>query len=92
MANKEHPFSITALKSKAQVVRQVACEQGLAFDEEAVAGEDDALRFNFAPVDDVTSRKFLSSIPRGVYYFRAIVVGSSLPNDVAKVLGPPFSS
>jgi hypothetical protein len=55
--HKLRPAVITAFKSKAHLIRQVALEQGLSFDETPV-GEGDVIRFSFKPMDDATSHNY----------------------------------
>jgi len=72
---KLRPAGIVALKSKAHLVRQVALEQGLSYDETPVPGEHNVIRFSFQPMDDATSRKLVSAIPREAFARRAIIGG-----------------
>jgi hypothetical protein len=45
MTNPKHkPAVMRVLKSKANVVRQIASEQGTSYDETSVSGEDDVIR------------------------------------------------
>jgi hypothetical protein len=76
---KLRPAGIVALKSKAHLVRQVALEQALSYEEIPVAEEDDVIRFSFEPMDDATTRKLVFAIPREAFARRAIIGGGPPP-------------
>jgi hypothetical protein len=78
-STKLRPAGIVALKSKAHLVRQVASENGVSFDETPVPGEDNVIRFSFEPMDDDTTRKLAFAIPREAYAHRAIFDGGAPP-------------
>jgi hypothetical protein len=80
---KHRPAGIVALKSKAHLVRQVALEHGISYDENPVPGEDNVIRFTFEPMEDATTRKLVFSIPREAYARRAIF-GDGPPPGVLK--------
>lgn len=69
---KPTPAGIVAPKSKAHLVRQVASEQGISYEEMPVPDRDDLIRFSFAPMDDATTRKLVFAIPREAYAYRAV--------------------
>jgi len=73
------PAVITALKSKAHLVRQVASELGFLYDEGSVTGRDDLVRFSFKQMDDDASRKLAAVMPTEVYAYSAIVGGGPPP-------------
>ena len=81
---KLRPAGIVALKSKAHLVRQVALEQGVSFDETPVPGENNVIRFSFQPMDDTTSRKLVMAIPREAFARRAIIGGGPPPGIIKK--------
>jgi hypothetical protein len=70
------PAGIVALRSKAHLVRQVALELGISYDEAPVPGEDNVIRFSFEPIDDATTRKLAFAIPREAYARSATFVGN----------------
>jgi hypothetical protein len=74
---------IVALKSKAHLVRQVALEQGISYDETPVLGDDNVIRFSFQPMDDASTHKLAFAIPREAYARRAIF-GDGPPPGVRK--------
>jgi hypothetical protein len=82
--HKPRPAVITALKSKAHLIRQVALEQGISFDETPVTGEDDVIRFSFKPMDDATSHKLVMAIPRDAFARRAVIGGGPPPGVFKK--------
>jgi hypothetical protein len=73
MTNAKHtrPAVITAVSSKAHLVRQVAAELGLIYEELSVPGRDGLTKFTFSEIDDETTRKLVTSIPRDAYAYRA---------------------
>jgi hypothetical protein len=79
---KLRPAGIVALKSKAHLVRQVALEQGVSYDETPVPGEDNAVRFSFQPMDDATSRKLIMAMPREAFARHAIIGGGPPPGII----------
>jgi hypothetical protein len=78
-STKLRPAGIVALKSKAHLVRQVASENGVSYEETTVPGEDDVIRFSFEPMDDTTTRKLVFAIPREAYARSAIFGGRAPP-------------
>ncbi|KQW45301.1 MULTISPECIES: hypothetical protein [unclassified Roseateles] len=79
MRQVKHPALITALRTNADLVRQVAVKHGLSYQEEAVLESADLVTFNFGPLDDATTRKLIFDIPREAYYYKA-VIGSGRPS------------
>ena len=75
------PASIVVLKSKADLVRQIAAEHGFSYKEAPVLEREDAIRFYFESMDDATTRRLVSVIPRDVYAYRALV-GERGPGDI----------
>lgn len=87
---KLRPAGIVALKTKAHLVRQVAVEQAVSFDETPVVGEDHLIRFTFEPMDDATTRKLVFAIPREAVARRALIGGGPPPGVVKEP--PGFAS
>lgn len=81
------PAAIVVLKSKADAVRQLAAEHGFAYKEAPVLEREDAVRFYFAPMDDATTRRLLSIIPRDVYAYHAVVGARGPGDNIATGLG-----
>lgn len=69
---KVRPAGIVAPKSKAHLVRQVASERGISYEEMPFEGRDDLIRFSFEPLDDAATRKLAFAIPREAYAYRAV--------------------
>jgi hypothetical protein len=69
---KPMPAVIVAPKSKAHLIRQVASEQGMPYEELPVPENDDLKRFSFAPMDVAATRKLVIAIPREAYAYRAV--------------------
>jgi hypothetical protein len=69
---KPRPASIVAFQSMAHLIRQVASEQGISYDEVPVPERDDLIRFSFAPMDDAATRRLAFAIPREAYTYRAV--------------------
>lgn len=72
---KVRPAGIVAPKLKAHLVRQVASEQGISYEEMPVEGRDDLIRFSFEPLDDAATRKLALAIPREAFAYRAVFDG-----------------
>ena len=71
------PAVITALLSKAHLVRETALQLGIPYKESPVAGRDDLVKFSFGPLDEATTRKLVALVPREAYAYRAIIGGAS---------------
>jgi hypothetical protein len=56
----------------AHLIRQVASEQGISYDEVPVPERDDLIRFSFAPMDDAATGRLAFAIPREAYTYRAV--------------------
>jgi hypothetical protein len=68
------PCSIVTLESKADDLRRIARDFGVAFTEQAVPDEPGAIRFFFELTDD-EQFGFLNAIPRDVFARQAYVLG-----------------
>jgi hypothetical protein len=66
---------IRAFSSKAHLVRQVAMEQGVSYEETPVPGEDDVVRFVFKTKDDAATDTLVTALPREVFVRRAVMGG-----------------
>jgi hypothetical protein len=72
MANSKHPAVVTVLRLKAHLVRQVALEQQLTYEEAPVPDEEDLVRFFFGSLDEKATRRLALAIPRQAYAFQGI--------------------
>jgi hypothetical protein len=70
-----NPVVITAFKSKAQLLRQLAAELKLQIEETEITGKDDLVRFSFGELDDATTQKLVHAVPRDVYAYRGTITG-----------------
>jgi hypothetical protein len=66
---------IRAFSSKAHLVRQVATEQGVSYEETPIPGEEDVVRFVFKTKDDAATDKLVTALPREVFVRRADIGG-----------------
>jgi hypothetical protein len=71
-----HPVVITAHLSKAHVVRQVATELGLSYNEAPVEGREDLVKFFFGPMDEAATRNLATRVPREAYAYNATIGGA----------------
>lgn len=72
-ARNYKPVNIVAFKSKAHLVRQVAAEHGIEYDEAPVLGEEDVIRFSFKKLDDSAGCKIVLTMPLEVFAPRAVI-------------------
>ena len=70
------PAVITALLSKAHLVREAALQLGISYSETPVVGHEDQVKFRFDPIDEATTRELLALVPREAYAYRAIIGGA----------------
>lgn len=77
MTNNRHPMVITSKSSRAHIVRQLALDHGLKYEEVCVVGRNDLVRFVFPPMDDGQSYKFAAAIPKDVFAWNAVIVNQS---------------
>jgi hypothetical protein len=80
--SKHRPAIIRAVKSKADLVRQVARAQGVSYDETPEG--DDIIVFSFKDVDDEASGKLALAMPREVFARRAVIGGDAPPGVLKK--------
>ena len=66
------PSIITALKDKAQIVRDIAWDMNLAFTENAVEDRPELVRFVFGQ-DFSELQKFLLALPVEVFAYRGVI-------------------
>jgi hypothetical protein len=64
-----HPVVLTVLRLRSPEVRQKAECLGLAFKQESVDGQTQAVRFVFPDLDEADTLKLVNAIPRDVYFF-----------------------
>ena len=74
MKQRKYPAGMTALKTHAHLVREVAMKHKLSWSEEAVPESEDLVRFSFGRLDDAMTRGLFFDIPREAYYFKAVFV------------------
>jgi len=72
------PAIITAFADKAYLVRQVAADQGVQYDEVPVPGKDQ-ITFSFRKLDRKGVDKLVLAMPREVFAKRAVIMGGSPP-------------
>lgn len=65
---KQTPVGIPTLKVNADVVRKVAADLGLKYEEQAVQGKNDAIRFYFGLLDPEVARMLTSALPYYLYF------------------------
>lgn len=82
MATRKNPVGIVVATSNAHLVRQVAFERNLKYEEVAVQGHPDAVRFRFDPMDEGRSRELAFAIPSDAHYFQGVFIGNSDPRDL----------
>jgi hypothetical protein len=79
---KIEPAIITALAEKAYLVRKVAADQGVEYEETPVLGKDQ-ITFSFRNLDRAGADKLALAMPKEVFAKRAYV-GGALPPDVSE--------
>jgi hypothetical protein len=80
---KYEPAILTALGEKAHLVRQVAADQGIEYDETPVPGKDQ-IAFSFKKLDRAGADKLFTAMPTEVFAKRAIIGGSAPPGIYKK--------
>lgn len=73
MMSANLPVVITAIKSKAHVVRQIASKYSYLYEERPVIGRDDLTKFCFKPLDEAATKNLVTEIPLDVFAYQAIV-------------------
>ena len=76
------PVGIVSEISKAHLVRQVALELKMSYEELPVPERPDLIRFSFPPMDKEQSLKLAMSVPREAYAYQAVFVGSTDPREL----------
>jgi hypothetical protein len=90
MTNPKYvPAIITAFREKAHLVRQVAADQGVQYDQTPVPGKDQ-IAFSFKKLDRAGRDKLVTAMPKEVFAKRAIIGGSPPPGIYKKI--PRLSS
>ena len=80
---KYQPASLTALADKAYLVRQVAADQGVQYDESPVPGKDE-ITFSFKKLDRAGANKLVLAIPKEVFAKRVFIGGGPPPGVYKK--------
>jgi hypothetical protein len=80
--SKYEPAILTAFAEKAYLVRQVAADQGVEYDEAPVPGKDQ-ITFSFKKLDRAGADKLVLAMPKEVFAKRAFI-GGGPPPDVYK--------
>jgi hypothetical protein len=75
MKQKRSPAIVTALKSKAAIVRNVAAELNFTYVEKELLEECDVVKFIFE-LDEADQRKLLAALPIEVFAYRAVIGGT----------------
>jgi hypothetical protein len=81
---KYEPAIITALAEKAYLVRQVAADQGVEYDEAPVPGKDQ-ITFSFKKLDRADADKLALAMPKEVFAKHAYIGGVPPPELSKKV-------
>ena len=74
------PIAIVAQASKADLVRQVALELKMSYEELPVLGQSGLIRFRFPPMTSEDELKLMFAVPREAYC-QAVFVGSKDPRE-----------
>lgn len=80
---KYQPAILTAFADKAYLVRQVAADQGVQYDEAQVSGKDQ-ITFSFKNLDRAVVDNLVLAMPKEVFAKRAFI-GGGPPPDVYKI-------
>ncbi len=75
------PIAILALASKAHLVRQVALELEMSYEEHPVLDKPDVIRFRFPPMTSEDESKLIFAVPREAFW-QAVFVGSGDPRKL----------
>jgi hypothetical protein len=81
---KYEPAILTASADKAYLVRQVAADQGVQYDETPVPGKDQ-ITFSFKNLDRAGADKLVLAMPKEVFAKIAIIGGSPPPGIYKKI-------
>lgn len=81
MTMAQVPARIVSDLSKAHLVRQVALELNVSYEEWPVPERPDLIRFAFPPMDEEFQRKLVLSVPREAFAYQGIVVGAADPRE-----------
>jgi hypothetical protein len=79
MATKRREAVFTIVAAKAALVRQMALERSLSYEEKLGPLWEGGIKFVFAPMDDDASKELAFAIPRDAYLFKAVFVGDEDP-------------
>ena len=75
------PARIVSELSKAHLVRQVARELNVSYEEWPVPERPDLGRFAFPPMDEELQLRLVLSVPREAFAYQGIIVGSADPRE-----------
>ena len=78
MTKARDPIAILAQASKAYLVRQVALELKMQYEEVPVLEQPDLIRFRFQPMSRENEHRLIFAVPREAYC-QAVFVGSEDP-------------
>lgn len=73
MAKSRHPVVISAISAKADLIRQVAAELNLSYQEESPPDEVAVTKFVFPPLDEVQTMRLAERVPREAYAYQGVV-------------------
>lgn len=65
--SRKIPLGIPTLKTNTDIVRRVAEELGLEYEEQPVQGKEEVIRFYFGFLDPELAEKLMSALPYDVY-------------------------
>jgi hypothetical protein len=74
MSTEPIPVVITVHRAKSEIVRALALERNLQYEEVKVAGREDLARFIFPPMGDKESFELANAVPRDALAWNAIIL------------------
>jgi hypothetical protein len=72
MTQSRQPVVITAVSSKAHLLRQVAADLNLPYEEASSPDQGEITRFVFSPLNEEQTRWLVDRVPREVYAYKAV--------------------
>lgn len=72
MSKAKQPVVITAVNAKAHLLRQIAADLNLSYEETCPPGQDELRRFVFRPLNEEQTQKLVGRVPREVYAYQAV--------------------
>ncbi len=76
-----NPIAILAQASKAHLVREVALQLKVTYEELPVLGKPDLIRFRFPPMSNEDEHKLVFAVP-GEAYCQGVFIGSADPREL----------